>query len=583
MPVYQAPGVYVIEEERGPKSIQGAGTSTAAFIGICNDGPPQEPTPIDSFDKFEAVFGGIKSAKDTLGYAVRGFFDNGGRMCYVVRIGNAERSKLEVKNRAKDKDKIADLFTLKSATYGEAGDSTRVTLKSSGAPEQVFLDKNKPANGDVRVTVDDPLPFFPGSVVRINRYEKPGTPPKEKAAGEHFDLVVGKSGNELTLHRGIPQKEFDLAKAAKVTIASVEFDLTLDAGAVVEKFEGLGFFPGHPDYFVRILRGSKIVTLEVPEVGTLKPDDVSSDGSFLPDEIEDKTLGGGADDDFKKEPLSGLLTKVIGALERVPDISIVAFPGQTDKGMQEAVIAHCEKMKYRVAVLDGLNVKNPEDALKRRNEIGSDTGHAALYYPWLKVRDDATGETITIPPSGHVAGIYARTDTERGVHKAPANEKLRNIVGLSYTLTFAENETLNPAGVNCLRAFPGQGSLVWGARTISKNPSWMYVNVRRLFAYLESSIERSTSWVVFEPNDEKLWARVRQTITNFLTTTWRDGALMGSTPEEAFFVRCDRTTMTQDDIDNGRLICVIGVAPVKPAEFVIFKISQWPGGSAVTE
>jgi phage tail sheath protein FI len=220
--------------------------------------------------------------------------------------------------------------------------------------------------------------------------------------------------------------------------------------------------------------------------------------------------------------------------------------------------------------------------LTARRAIGSDRGHAGYYYPWLVTRDGVTGEQINIPASGHVAGVYARSDTTRGVHKAPANEQIRNVVGLAYTISFAENERLNPEGVNCLRAFPGRGTLVWGARTIAKNPSWTYVNVRRLFIYLEDSIERGTEWVVFEPNNEKLWARVRQTITNFLVGVWRANMLMGTTPEEAFFVRCDRTTMTQDDIDNGRLVCVIGVAPVKPAEFVIFRIAQWTAGSEVT-
>jgi len=175
------------------------------------------------------------------------------------------------------------------------------------------------------------------------------------------------------------------------------------------------------------------------------------------------------------------------------------------------------------------------------------------------------------------------SDAERGVHKAPANETVRGAAALEFQITKGEQDVLNPRGVNVIRAFPGRGIRIWGARTLSSDALWKYINVRRLFIYLEESIDEGTQWVVFEPNNEKLWVRVIATVTAFLTRVWRDGALMGTTPEEAFIVKCDRTTMTQNDIDNGRLICIIGVAPVKPAEFVTFRIAQWAGGSSVTE
>jgi phage tail sheath protein FI len=253
--------------------------------------------------------------------------------------------------------------------------------------------------------------------------------------------------------------------------------------------------------------------------------------------------------------------------------------------VQLDMIAHCEKLKDRFAVLDSIKGQRVQDVHAWRLD-NLDSKYAALYYPWIKVSDPIkaeNGNTRFIPPSGHLVGIYARSDTERGVHKAPANEIIRGVIELDRNITSGEQEILNPDGINCIRAFPGRGIRVWGARTISSDALWKYVNVRRLFLFLEESIDEGTQWVVFEPNDEKLWARVRQTIIQFLTRVWKDGALMGTTPEEAFFVTCDRTTMTQDDIDNGRLIVLIGVAPVKPAEFVIFRIAQWTGGSAVTE
>jgi phage tail sheath protein FI len=245
------------------------------------------------------------------------------------------------------------------------------------------------------------------------------------------------------------------------------------------------------------------------------------------------------------------------------------------------VITHCESLRDRFAIIDAAQGESNVSTLNPRSSW--DTKYAAFYYPWLKVYDPLSKTYKLAPPGGHVAGIYARSDAERGVHKAPANEVVRGAVDLEFAITKGEQDILNPRGVNCIRAFPGRGIRVWGARTLSSDALWKYVNVRRLFLFIEESVDEGTQWVVFEPNDEKLWARIRQSITEFLTRVWRDGALMGKTPEEAFFVKCDRTTMTQDDIDNGRLICLIGVAPVKPAEFVIFRIAQWQGGSAVSE
>ncbi len=269
------------------------------------------------------------------------------------------------------------------------------------------------------------------------------------------------------------------------------------------------------------------------------------------------------------------------ALKEVDEVSILAVPGATSKAVQQAMITQCELLKDRFCILDSEKDADMSKVKTQREGLTSDKGYGALYYPWIKmgVEVENNGKTelksMFVPPSGAVAGIYARSDTERGVHKAPANEVVRNVTELEFTLTDAEQDILNPKGINCIRSFSGRGIRVWGARTISGDSSWKYVNIRRLFIYLEESIEEATQWVVFEPNDERLWARVRQTIENFLNRVWRDGALMGNTPEEAYFVRCDRTTMTQDDIDNGRLIVVIGVAPVKPAEFVIFRIAQW--------
>ena len=265
----------------------------------------------------------------------------------------------------------------------------------------------------------------------------------------------------------------------------------------------------------------------------------------------------------------------IQALEDIDDIAICAVPGMWSQTVQASLIEHCELLKDRFAILDPPDGESIEGIRTFREVL--DTQYAALYYPWCITVDPLSGTNVHVPPSGHLAGIYADTDDNRGVHKAPANVVIRGINlrgGLAADITKREQDVLNPVGINALRFFPGLGERVWGARTLSSDTDWKYINVRRLFIFVEKSIYNGTQWVVFEPNDEQLWALVRQTISAFLTTVWRSGALAGTTPDEAFFVRCDRTTMTQDDLDNGRLICIIGLAPVFPAEFVIFRFEQ---------
>jgi phage tail sheath protein FI len=277
-----------------------------------------------------------------------------------------------------------------------------------------------------------------------------------------------------------------------------------------------------------------------------------------------------------------VLRRGIPALRNVEEIAIVAVPGQTATTVQQALINHCEAERYRFAVLDcqGPNRDTVADVLALRQRY--DTRYAALYYPWLTVPEPRPVNVtdirqLAIPPSGHVIGIYARVDNTRGVHKAPANEVVRGITGLTRKINQREHDVLNPVGIDALRDFRdgNRGLRVWGARCITSDSDWKYVNVRRLLIFIEASIDRGLQWAVFEPNAEPLWARVRRAITNFLTVVWRNGALEGTSVEQAFFVKCDRTTMTQTDIDNGRLICVIGVAPVKPAEFVIIRIGLW--------
>ncbi|HEX5705808.1 MAG TPA: phage tail sheath subtilisin-like domain-containing protein [Pyrinomonadaceae bacterium] len=286
-------------------------------------------------------------------------------------------------------------------------------------------------------------------------------------------------------------------------------------------------------------------------------------------EGDEETAGGGK---------SGLK-----AFEDIEDISIVAAPGSTF-GMENGyradatqivnlLISHASRMRYRIAVLDSGNGQSIAQVRTMRGQI--DSTYAALYYPWVRVLDPVTRTEINLPPSGFVAGIYARNDINRAVYKAPANEVVNLAIGFEQLLNKSQQDVLNPEGINCFRFFEGRGFRLWGARTVSSDPEWKYVNLRRYFAYLERSIDKGTQWAVFEPNGSQLWGNVRRTIEDFLFNEWQTGALLGDKPEKAFFVRCDRSTMTQNDLDNGRLICLIGVAPLRPAEFVIFRIGQW--------
>jgi hypothetical protein len=344
---------------------------------------------------------------------------------------------------------------------------------------------------------------------------------------------------------------------------------------------------------VNTLNRSRLVRVEVdPAVSQLEelPRGVSSlsGGELVQVDVAEARL---SPEDYVGDPAD---RTGFAGLETVPEVTMVAVPdamaayqqGVIDleglKAIQLGMIAHCELMGNRVAVLDappGLNAQQIKDW--RMDQAGYDSKFAALYYPWIKVFDPATGENVFVPPSGHVAGIFGRNDDTRGVHKAPANEVIRGAIDLEINLSKGEHDTLNPTGVNCIRSFPGRGIRIWGARTLSSDPEWRYLNVRRLFNYLEDSILNGTQWAVFEPNDHALWAKLRRSIAAFLVNEWRKGALFGLTPSEAFYVMCDADTNPAEAIDIGQVTCEIGVAPVKPAEFVIFRLSQFSGGTSL--
>jgi hypothetical protein len=353
-------------------------------------------------------------------------------------------------------------------------------------------------------------------------------------------------------------------------------------------YEDMALDSAHPRWIGHVLahtptrRSDALQNLFEARIGTNVDPFELREALFGADEFALLTLTQGSDG---PEPTAEAYRRALQAFEGIEDISIVAAPdGAAYPNIVQAInnelITHAERRRaYRIAVLDTPAGLTPTEALEFRATI--DTTRAALYYPWVVVPNPLAEPgnasipiEIAVPPSGFIAGIYARSDTQRGVFKAPANEVVLGALRFETDVNFAQQELLNPAGVNCLRFFPGRGYRVWGARAASSDPEWKYVNIRRYFNYLERSIDNGTQWVVFEPNGERLWSNVRQTISSFLYNEWTTGALLGSSPKEAFFVKCDRSTMTQNDLDNGRLICQIGVAAVKPAEFVIFRIGQ---------
>jgi phage tail sheath protein FI len=362
-------------------------------------------------------------------------------------------------------------------------------------------------------------------------------------------------------------------------------------GKVVETFEGVTTKRGKDNVVTVVRERSKLISIEedasagpvtAPQRGSVALKDVPVPPPVPRQIVTDDYVGDVAE------------RTGVGGLEAIDEITMVCAPDlmsayqrsavdlETVKAVQLAMIAHCELMGDRMAILDPPPGLSPQQVKDWRVDLaGYDSKYATLYYPWVKVFDPASGTNQYVPPSGHMAGVWARNDTSRGVHKAPANEVVRGAITVEAQLTKLEQELLNPIGVNCIRSFPGRGIRVWGARTLSSDPAWRYLNVRRLFNYLEESILNGTQWVVFEPNDDALWARIRRTISAFLVQEWRAGALFGLTPDEAFYVKCDRDTNTAESIDAGQVICEIGVAPVKPAEFVIFRLAQLSGGTSL--
>jgi phage tail sheath protein FI len=364
-------------------------------------------------------------------------------------------------------------------------------------------------------------------------------------------------------------------KAGDAKDVDQTYRLVVTAGSEREEYDGLTLKKGRSNLATKVNAASKLIKIEETGASLPEAQRVPATGTYTlsapsvePAEVKPTHFEG---DEAKR--------KGMGGLAAVDEVTIVLMPDlwamgddTTVRDLQGKMIAHCENMGDRMAILDPPPDLLPQEILEWRMNM------AALYYPWIEVMDPLTNRPINIPPSGHIAGLWCRVDEKRGVHKAPANEVVMGANGLTFQVTHPEQGGLNKVGINCIRAFPGRGIRVWGARTLSSDPEWRYINVRRLFNYISESIMEGTQWSVFEPNDQFLWLQLRNAVSSFLTRTWRSGALFGTSPAEAFFVKCDAETNPPDVIEAGQVVCEVGIAPVKPAEFVIFRLSQFSGG-----
>ena len=613
MPEYLSPGVYVEEVSFRAKSLEGVPTSTTGMAGLTRYGPvwyrlgPSSNAPrlITSFTEFERVYGGLEPTRpdgderiNYLAHAARAFFLNGGKRLYVSRVfvqntpatdfdGCARRAvtlsgggtatwRARWPGAMGEVHVSATVLRSKNLAFDAGGGLVQVKRARAGAVVEII-----PAAGPIPVG-NAPVNLAQMAVVQVDaggvqtfiRNAAPVVPgPTDLIQLLELRVTVSVDAERVDVH-----DELAMHPDQKRYIGHI---LQRDDPESEDAVLWLDWDPDPPaDPEPLFLPARLMAALQANPNPRLAGAD---DGSMA----TDADFGGReADPDDVTMPATGL-----EALAEIDDIAIVALPDSgdmvdTDTSFATAsmLVGHAERLRYRIAVVDAPRQSSMNEIRNFRGRF--DSKYAAMYHPWIEILDPterasqgAPQKRLLLPPSGFVTGIYARSDIEPGVHKAPANEVVRGLTRFEMNINKGRNDVLNPEGVNCLRFFEGRGNRVWGARTMSSDPEWKYVNVRRLFIYLEHTLDKGTQWAVFEPNNERLWANVRRMVEDFLLVLWRDGALLGEKPEQAYFVRCDRTTMTQNDLDNGRMICLVGVAPVKPAEFVIFRVGQWTSDS----
>ncbi|MGB3515739.1 MAG: phage tail sheath C-terminal domain-containing protein [Elainellaceae cyanobacterium] len=571
---YFAPGVYVEEVNRGSRPIQGVSLSVAGFVGFTEDvrGDAElfEPTLVTTWTQYLENFAkpgsdGFTDFGAYLPFAIKGWFENGGGRCWVVSVG----TQLPMPDPAP-----GDSTT---AVLEESTPVPTLVLTASKKPSLEFRLKTRDGTEGADSSSDEPLDNKRISVVVQPDEPKATQDPDAFDSGEYFKITVTQGDNTLDTYRHLTMKpstseETDSQQGDYVLTALEDSDY-IEVEIKAEPGLPLAQRPRNGRYEVAPPKKQYAVKRWYPKMYGNNKDRSGIKGLF---EVDDVAMV--ACPDLMLAYEQGLLS-----LEQV-------------HGVMEMMITGCENSApspaYRMAVIDPPPVKprrgetpvspdqqKPQDVEAWLMEgFGRRSQFAALYYPWLKVADPRNaGQGKLVPPCGHMMGIWCRTDETRGIHKAPANEVPRGVLDLAYDTNFREQELLNPKGINCIRKFRDRGLQVWGARTLVEpaDVNWRYISVRRLMSYISKSIEMGTQWAVFEPNDEDLWARVTRTVKNFLERLWRSGALFGSSPEQAFYVKCDAELNTPETMKLGILYVEVGIAPVRPAEFVVFRISQW--------
>ena len=556
MAEYLSPGVYVEEYDNSPRSVEGVGTSTAGFVGMAEKGPVEGiPQLVTNFKSFTQQFGGFLSEfaygeNRFLANGVEQFFANGGTRCFVMRVAPADAESASAEK---------GIITVTAKNPGVWGNKIQITLNTVKKQRLQLIAKSE--TGYVAKSVDGfregDLVVFEGTYTRIRTI---------------FDRTV-------TFEDELPKEVVDDSIIPKALLYLVTVDMGVRYGDDAENYTELSFNPSSPRFISARLANSELVDIKVDALTeTGNPVEAifgegNESGAFFLDGGSDGSIASVNAATFIGEDRGpGRRTGLQAFLEN-NIVSMIGIPGITIPEVIVALVSHCENTRSRFAVIDmPADMTKTNDLINYRGII--DSTYAAMYHPWIQVFDRSSNKADFIPPSGAVMGVYSRTDINRGVHKAPANETVF-CTGLKVNYTKGEQDILNPEGINLIRALPGQGIRVWGARTASSNSSFKYVNVRRLFIFVEESIKANTNWVVFEPNDSSLWLRVQLSISGFLDGLWRNGMLAGDSPESSYFVEIGPSTMTRDDIMNGRLICNIGIAPSRPAEFVIFRLTQY--------
>jgi Bacteriophage tail sheath protein len=628
MPEYLAPGVYIEEVSFRAKSIEGLSTTTTGFVGPTRYGPLDlPPDVITSIGEFERTYGdrqqlnfGGSLMHNYMWHAARAFFEEGGTRLYISRVfsqnsegdtgkGSATISSgaVSVRVEARFPGAAGNLHVritlqLGENVLGQDFVQGEAVMQARGLLENdvvVLQTQGSPVGSPIDAVFALAEPFFDTVSGQQTWRFRPATGPDILLANMHFnaDPLLGDSIRVVTATVTIDASDPNLSS---LVYSGLALDRTHMLNGASDSIESQ--FAPKPDSLGQARTIPIVVTVTGATNGLALLDVLLDSQSGLQQELLDTTstdldrsidlmLENGNDGqrpsaspDYEgiADPDSTTKTGLV-AFEDIDEISIVAAPGSTflyegpyrdnASTILGLLISHATRMRYRIAVLDSGEGQTIADVRALRAKL--DSTYAALYYPWVTILDPVTRKEINLPPSGFVAGIYARNDINRAVYKAPANEVVTLALTFETILNKAQQDVLNPVGINCFRFFEDRGYRLWGARTISSDPEWKYVNLRRYFAYLEHSIDKGTQWAVFEPNGPLLWANVRRTISDFLLNEFQNGALLGDKPESSYFVRCDRSTMTQNDLDNGRLVCLVGVAALRPAEFVIFRIGQW--------